>query len=257
MPIPLAGWIVALESWSCTRPGEPAQVKTWAGVRTPVGSFEVWSGAGLDGRIVQAAALEDVLTIEMPTLERDKATFTRSDAVQKHLARVIKAAIGGREGWHPIYHSGVVVTQLGVDRFSGPSRFRADAPLDSTSELPQAVGFDPNDIKAIMAQRRAKEAARLQAEADAQIEIERGTRRVRAFRLPASIADPSTMLADVDVVGLTDTGPMIPGWVHSANPKFCVVEAKLDDLRAAQGAITWVYDINHPFAVGVTAADQK
>ena len=251
--LPLVGFIVALEAWANGRPTD--RPRAWLLARTPVGSFELWHGAGFDGRIVAAAAAgaHAQLSIPDPTLERSAQTWTREDAVKVFVARTIKAAIGGQDGWHPAYHGSLILHGLGANRFEAASRFREFAPAgEAPVAQPADVSFDPNDFQARLRARRARVAAVAQVQADLRVEHEEGARRVKAFRAPSD-----TMLADVPVVGLSESGPSIPGHVYSCNPAFAVVEVALTDLDRVAGPLTWVFDPSHPFTVGVTAADHR
>lgn len=254
--LPLNGFLVALESWANARPTEPP--KTWLLVRTPIGSFELWHGSGLDGRIVAAAnqGAHTQLSLSDPGLERHGQTWTREDAAKAFVARSMKAAIGGQDGWHPCYQGVAILQGLGVNRFEAASRFREFAPVvPAPGAAPAAVPaptFDPNDFQAQLKARRARQAASAQAEADLKVEREGGIRRVKAFRSPGD-----TMLADLPVTGLSEGSPPISGRIHSCNPQYAVVEVPLSDLAPVSGPLTWVFDPKHPFTVGVTAADHK
>jgi hypothetical protein len=256
MSIPVNGFIVALESWG-RRADEPTH--TWVLIRTPVGSYEQWHGRGLDGRIVTAAAQGAHTTLALPAglLDRHQQTWTREDAAKAFTARAMKAAIGGQDGWHPCYQGPLVLQGLGVDRFGASSRFREHAPADPNAAPPQPkeVTFDPNDFQARLKARRAQQAAVKQVEADLAIEREGGIRRVKAFRDPTQ-----AMLADLPVVGFSTVGPQhteIRGHIHSCNPQFAVIEAKVEDLDQFPGGILWTFGYPYPFTVGVTAADHR
>lgn len=248
MSIPVNGFTAVLESWG--RGGLP---QTWFLLRTLVGSFELWHGEGLDGRIVAAAQPHAQVSIEDAGLARHAQTWTREDAARAFVARVMKAAIGGQDGWHPCYHGSVIIAGLGVNRFDAASRFREFAPADlPAASAPAEPDFDPNDFKARLAARRRQAAAAAQVASDLKVEREGGIRRVKAFRAPAE-----TMLADLPVVGLSAGGAPVPGRIHSCNPQYAVVEALVADLDRVTGPLTWVYDPKNPFTVGVTAADHK
>ena len=247
--LPLTGFIVALESWTNSR-----TLQTWVVVRTPIGSFELWSGPGLSGLIVAAAAsgAHAQLNVPDPGLERSTQTWTREDAARTFAARTVRAAIGGQDGWHPAYQGSLILQGL-ANRFEAASRFREYAPAgEAPVAQPADVSFDPNDFQARLRARRAQVAAAAQVQADLRVEREEGARRVKAFRAPSD-----TMLADVPVVGLSESGAPIPGRVHSCNPAFAVVEVALPDLDRVTGPLTWVFDSSHPFTVGVTAADHR
>lgn len=254
--LPLNGFLSALESWGVGRASEPP--KTWLLIRTPMGGFEMWHGAGLDGRIVAAAnqGVHTQLSLSDPGLERHGQTWSREDAAKAFLARTMKAAIGGRDGWHPCYQGFGILTGLGVNRFDAASRFREVAPVvPGPNAAPPAVAeptFDANDFKARLKARRALEAASAQAAADLKVERDDGVRRVKAFRAPGD-----TMLADLPVTGLSEGSPPVSGRIHSCNPQYAVVEVVLSDLAQVSGPLTWVFDPKHPFTVGVTAADHK
>lgn len=220
-----------------------------------VGSFELWHGRGLDGRLVGDRTAGPLTLPPDASRERHAQTWTREDAAKAFLVRAVKAAIGGQPGWHPAYQGPLIVPGLLADRFGAASRFREAAPAeDGLTPQPDEVNFDPTDFKARLAARKRQAQAAAQAAADLAQEQVGGVRRVKAMRTG------TVMLADLPVYGHTSlvNGQGIPGRIHSCNPAFAVIEAKVSDLDRFRGSpIYWVYDPTYPFHVGLTGVDHK
>ena len=249
------GAIVAFDCWLLEGGGGTLWA-AWAVIKLPTGVYTLWTTT--DRSAVHALLFPVAsavhphgmaVEVDHPDWEQWGDEWSLEGAARKIVARKVRAAIGGVEGWSQIYGGPLRVV---VTDDSG--RFLDEAPAEpvpSTGATIPEARFDSGSFRERRLRKlAAKKASRDRATA-AEAVAASGKVEVRVHHSPNL-----RNLSGVPVEGIVADGRRnwrVAGFIKSNNPRYAVVEIDLADAgNLSDNPVAWVFE--NDICIGVSGA---